>query len=220
MANKREDLWLIALVVAACGLMIYVENVIQPVYVVKSCIKVFLFLGSIVAYCILFKQKIAVFHAKGKALLQIIIIAISVYILILICFFLLRDFMDLNQIRDSLMGKEGINQSNFIFVAVYISLINSFIEELFFRGFAFKHLKALGFQHFSHVFSAAAFSLYHIGIISGWFSLPMFVFIILALFAAGLILNLLCQYADSVLGSWVIHVSANLAINTIGFMIL
>ena len=73
---------------------------------------------------------------------------------------------------------------------------------------------------FAYAFSAGAFAIYHIGIISGWFSFPVFILMVAGLFAAGLALNFFCHYADSILGSWVIHIAANLAINTIGFMIL
>lgn len=220
MNRKLGVQWLIFTTILVCVLMIFVEQLIQPVYVVKSFIKFVLFLGGIFAYCLANKKTFLSFTCKVKELKQILVIAISVYAFILICFFLLRDFMDLNQIRDSLMGKEGIDKQNFLFVAVYISLINSFIEELFFRGFTFKELKTLKNQHFAHVFSAGSFAIYHIGIISGWFSVPIFALMIIALFVAGIILNLFCQYADSIFGSWIVHVSANLAINTIGFMIL
>ena len=31
----------------------------------------------------------------------------------------------------------GVNAGNFVFVALYISIVNSLLEEFFFRGFAF-----------------------------------------------------------------------------------
>jgi len=91
---------------------------------------------------------------------------------------------------------------------------------MFFRGLAFHELHQRGHKQFAYVFSAGAFAVYHVGIISGWFSLPVFTLMIVGLFVAGIVLNLFCRYADSILGSWVIHIAANLAINTIGFMIL
>ena len=144
----------------------------------------------------------------------------GVYLFILIGYFLIQGFLDVEQIRQRLMGKEGIDAGNFIFVALYISIVNSFVEELFFRGLAFRELHQRGHCLFAYLFSASTFAVYHVGIMSGWFSLPVFVLMIAGLFAAGIVLNLFCQYTDSILGSWVIHIAANLAINTIGFMIL
>ena len=203
--------------------MIFVESVIQPIYAVKSIIKVILFLGGVFFFIkTANKSFLPVIYQKEKnrEFKRVIILGSCVYVLILGSYFLLQGYIDADQIRESLMGKEGIDKQSFIFVAVYISLFNSFLEEYFFRGFIFQQLKQLNFQRFAYIFSSAAFAVYHVGIISGWFSVPMFVLMIGALFLAGIALDVFCHYTDSVLGSWIIHISANLAINTIGFMIL
>ena len=220
MEKKQQFVWVIFLVTAVCLAMIYIENVLQPAYAVKSALKVLLFLGAMLYYSIISKKRILSLSYRRKELKRTCILALAVYALILIVFFFIQDYMELNQIRESLIGKEGIHRGNFIFVATYISIVNSFIEELFFRGFAFRAVKQLEFQRFSYVFSAGMFAIYHIGIIGGWFSVPMLALMITGLFAAGIALNFFCQYADSIFGSWVIHIAANLAINSIGFMIL
>jgi len=220
MEKIEQFIWAIFLVTAACLTMIYIENVLQPVYVVKSAWKVLLFLGAVMLYSIITKKRMLSLPNKIKELKQACILALAVYALILFGFFFIQEYIDLNLIRESLLGKEGIHRGNFIFVAAYISIVNSFIEEIFFRGFAFQVVKHLNFQNFAHVFSACVFAIYHIGIIGAWFSVPMLILMIAGLFAAGIVLNLFCQYTDSILGSWSIHVAANLAINTIGFIIL
>ena len=211
---------IICVVVIACSAMIFVESVLQPAYAVKSSIKLVLFLGSVILYARTCECKIALSDYNRITLKRILILAIGVYLFIIAGYFLIQDYLDTEQIRQSLMGKEGIDGSNFIFVAVYISIVNSFIEELFFRGLAFRELHQRGHITLAHLFSAGCFALYHVGIISGWFSLPVFLLIVIGLFAAGIVLNFFCHYADSILGSWAVHISANLAINTIGFMIL
>ena len=211
---------IICVVVIACSAMIFVESVLQPAYAVKSAIKLVLFLGSVILYARTCECKITLSDYNRITLKRILIIAIGVYLFIIAGYFLIQDYLDTEQIRQSLMGKEGIDGSNFIFVAVYISIVNSFIEELFFRGLAFRELHQRGHITLAYLFSAGCFALYHVGIISGWFSLPVFLLIVIGLFAAGIVLNFFCHYADSILGSWAVHISANLAINTIGFMIL
>ena len=215
--NVRETMIVIT---TACVLMVIIESVLQPTYAVKSATKLLLFLGSIFIYERICSRKILSMDFNKKALWRIGILAIGSYLLILGGYFLIQDYLDIEQIKASLMGKEGIDRGNFLFVAIYISVVNSFVEELFFRGFAFQELYKMGYHKVAYLFSAGAFAIYHVGIISGWFSVPVFVLMIAGLFAAGMVLNLFCRYADSIFGSWIIHASANLAINTIGFMIL
>ena len=50
-------------------------------------------------------------------------------------------FFDFSNVVSSLSKNAGVTINNFIFVAVYISFINSLLEEFFFRGFAFLKLK-------------------------------------------------------------------------------
>ena len=218
--KDRDYRSIIGIVIFVCAVMIFVESVLQPAYVVKSAVKLVLFLGSFFLCSRMFHCRVLTKNYHRNALKRIILLAVGVYLFTFAGYHLLQDFLDIEQIRQSLMGKEGIDAGNFIFVALYISIVNSFIEELFFRGLAFSVLHQRIDGRFAYAFSAGAFAIYHIGIISGWFSFPVFILMVAGLFAAGLVLNFFCHYADSILGSWAIHVAANLAINTIGFMIL
>ena len=218
--KDRDFRIILSLVMFVSFAMIFVEGILQPEYVTKSFIKLLLFLGSVFLFSRICHCRVVTKSYNSKALKRMIFLAIGVYFLILAGYYLIQDYLDIEQIRQSLMGKEGIDGSNFIFVALYISIVNSFIEELFFRGLAFRQLHQRGYNKLAYFFSAGTFAAYHVGIISGWFSLPVFVLMILGLFAAGIVLNLFCRYTDSILGSWVIHIAANLAINTVGFMII
>jgi len=70
------------------------------------------------------------------------------------------------------------------------------------------------------VSSSLAFSLYHVAIISAWFNIWIFILIIVGLMFVGYIFNYITEKLDSFLASWIVHIFANLAINTIGFMML
>ena len=195
-------------VILACGVMALVETVIQPGYLVKSAVKLTLFLGTVLA-----------FRPRGllgrEGLKMGLWLGAGIYLLLLGAFFLFRPFIDLNAIAAGLLGKEGVDRENFIWVALYISLVNSFLEELLFRGLAFlelrRHTRCAG------VFSAGAFALYHIGILDGWFSPWIYGLCMAGLFVGGLIFNWLDR-KGSILPSWLAHAAANLAINTIGLM--
>lgn len=195
-------------------LMFIVERYLQPNYFLKSLLKMILFGGSIIYYLknndISFFSFINYKNFKYKKLS--IGLAMVTFFGIIIGYFLIADFIDAKQITNSLLSKENITAQNFIFVAVYISLVNSFLEESFFRGLILKESNSF--------ISAALFALYHIGIMTSWFKWYIFLLLILLLFIAGIILNFLTSKNDTFIASWLVHVAANLGINTIGFILL
>ncbi len=132
---------------------------------------------------------------------------------------LLKDVFDFSAITGALTGNIGVTRDNFVFVSLYISFVNSLLEEFFFRGFAFLTLKKLSTRRFAYLFSAAVFSLYHVAMMIGWFSVEVFVIVLAGLFAGGLIFNFLNEKSGTIYPSWFVHMFANFAINTIGFML-
>lgn len=205
---KHRKIGILLAVILACGIMALVETVIRPGYLIKSAVKLVLFLGIVLA---LRPRRFLI----GEGLKMGLWLGAGIYILVLVAFFLFRPFIDLNTIAEGLLGKEGVDRENFLWVALYISLVNSFLEELLFRGLAFLELRE--HTRFAGVFSAAAFALYHIGILDGWFSPWIYGLCMAGLFAGGLIFNWLDRQG-SILPSWLAHAAANLAINTIGLV--
>jgi membrane protease YdiL (CAAX protease family) len=57
------------------------------------------------------------------------------------------------------------------------------LREFFFRGFAFTTLRRHSSRAFAYLFSSLAFSLYHLSMMIGWFSLPLYSLILISLFA-------------------------------------
>ncbi len=108
----------------------------------------------------------------------------------------------------------GVTGNNFWLVSLYIAFVNSFLEEFFFRGFGFLSLgEALG-PKAAYLFSSLLFALYHVAIMASWFSLALFL-----LLTAGLLFNWLDSRTNSLYPSWFVHICANLAINSIGFLL-
>ena len=97
--------------------------------------------------------------------------------------------------------------------------MNSLLEELFFRGFLFLNLKHRS-RRFAYVFSAGAFAAYHVAMMIGWFSPVLWLLVMAGLFVGGLIFNWLNEKQESIYPSWLVHMFANFAINTIGFILL
>ena len=72
----------------------------------------------------------------------------------------------------------------------------------------------------SGLISAISFSLYHVAMMIGWFSVAPFILVMVGLILGGIIFNFLNEKLDTIYCSWLTHMFANFAINTIGFMLL
>ena len=73
---------------------------------------------------------------------------------------------------------------------------------------------------FAYLFSAAAFAIYHAGMLIGMIGPGLFVLALAALFGCGLLFDLLDAYRKRIWVSWLVHMGANLAINAVGMKLL
>ncbi len=219
---KKEFGYFIAAVIAACGIMAFTDGVIMPGYAAKSAVKIAVFLLIPYIFSRIFKETDLTSFIKfskngfGKSFL----LGAGIYLLITGGYFALSGIIDFSKIAGSLSENAGVTKENFLFVSIYISFANSFLEEFFFRGFVFSNAKKLSGRKFAYLFSAGAFSLYHTAMMIGWFSLPVFLLILSGLFIGGIIFNMLNEKTGSVYTSWFVHMFANFGINTIGFILL
>jgi uncharacterized protein len=151
-----------------------------------------------------------------KALIQSLLLGLIIYFTILGGFVIIQSIISLDVIRESLLAQVNVNRDNFIFVALYISFINSWIEEFFFRGFGYFKIKPILGKYMSMILSSLLFAIYHISIVRDWAHPLLVVLAILGLFFVGIFFILLNERNHNVLSSWMVHMFANLAINTIG----
>ena len=209
------------LVIIACIVMGIVDAVIQPGYAIKSAIKIIMFLLIPIVYGLFFKE----FNIKNlmkpdkKGLCIAICLGFVIYGVVLGAYWIFKDVFDFSALTGSLNETTGVNKSNFIWVAIYISFVNSLLEEFFFRGFSFITLKKLTSRRFAYVFSSMAFALYHIAMMIGWFGLPVILISLVGLFIGGMIFNRFDEKSENIYLSWLIHMFANFATNTIGFIL-
>lgn len=221
MRSRKKIASLITIIVLSCLAMSLVDAVIRPDYVVKSAIKIILFLTLPISYAMIaggvpFRR---LFSFQKEGLLMSLLLGFGVFTFILGGYFLIGPLFDFTNVTGALQENIGVNAGNFVFVALYISIANSLLEEFFFRGFAFFTLKELVGRRFAYLFSAGAFAVYHMAIMTSWFSVELFLLLIAALFVAGLLFNWLNERNGNIYASWMVHMFANLAINTIGFML-
>lgn len=146
-------------------------------------------------------------------------LGICVYVLIIGAYFTIGNYFDFNQITSSLESGIGVNYNNFIFVALYISFINSLLEEFFFRGYAFIYLSKYVSKKVAYIFSSLAFALYHVAMMITWFDIILISLLILSLFIGGVIFDFLDEKTGTIYNSWFVHMFANFSINTIGLIL-
>ncbi len=221
MTDKKRAYKICSIVVLCCVIMSLVDGVWQPHYGVKSAVKILLFLLMPTIYYLTDRESrvFSVLRANKKGMLRAICLCVPVYLIILGGYLLLKDVFDFSAVTGALTGNIGVNAENFVYVSVYISFVNSLLEEFFFRGFACLILSKYASQRFAFLFSAVTFALYHIAMMIGWFSVWVYAIIMLGLVAGGLIFNYLDSKTESIYTSWFVHAFANFAINTVGFML-
>ena len=220
--KKRSVILIFAVTIICCAAMAVIDGILRPGYAVKSVIKMAMFMlipliASQVDRGVLY---LPLLRPKNKGLLPAIALGVGIYVVILGGYFLVSPFFDFSKIAGALTTNAGVTKENFLYVSLYISFVNSFLEEFFFRGFVFTNLKQLSGRKLAYIFSATAFSLYHVAMMIGWFSPTLFLLVMVGLAAGGMIFNWLNEKLDTIYCSWLTHMFANFAINTIGFILL
>lgn len=220
--NKRKTITSILIITfISIAVMSIIDGIINPGYLCKSAIKIIMFLLIPLVYTA-YDNKINlkdIFKVKSKGkLFASIFLGLLVYIIILSAYLILKGFINLDSIKNILAENLKVNKDNFIYVSLYISFINSLLEEFFFRGFIFLNLKKLIISKYAYIISALAFAIYHVAIMGSWFSPIIFLLAMAGLFIGGLIFNYLNESNENIYSSWLVHMMANFAINTVGFI--
>ncbi len=202
-------------------IMSLVDGLIQPGYLTKSIIKIMLFL--IIPLILNYLEgdwKIGDYLRlkDKKSFYQSLLLGVCVYGLIMGVYFLIGPYINLNLIKSELLKELGVSRGNFLLVALYISFVNSLLEEFFFRGFLFLGLLEKTTRKRAYILSSLLFAIYHIAVLDSWFNPYLFILAMTGLFTGGLIFNYLNEKNKSILNSWIVHMMANFAINHIGLM--
>ena len=198
----------------------YIEEIyIRPEYLIKCIIKVSTFSGVILLYAALSKKKILdIINLKKPEKIGVLLGGIAFFFVgMFALFFIFKNQIEWSGIKESLVGKEGFTRQNCLFAFAYIIIFNSFLEEAFFRGF----LSGIFTKKWvGYIISAVLFSAYHIGIVGGWFTIPIFLICIFGLVLVALFLQWLNNHYKTIVANWLVHASANIAINIIGTLLI
>ena len=201
----------------------FIDAVVRPPYFSKIPIKILFFLALPMLFFAFWREEWsefkALFRFQKKGLLISLLLGIVIFGVILGGYFALRGVIDFSGVTSSLTSGMGITADNFVWVAIYISIMNSFLEEFFFRGFGFITLKKYVSVKFAYFFSPVLFAVYHVGMLVGMFHPAVLALLMFGLIVGGLIFNALNDRLGNIYPSWFVHMAANFAINTIGFIL-
>ncbi|QDP39906.1 CPBP family intramembrane glutamic endopeptidase [Radiobacillus deserti] len=145
--------WIIGSSLFACFFLYIVEQVMEVNYGWKTFSKWIVFLLLPIFLFRFIKREKQEKSLQKKGLLFGLLFGFISFSSIIIAYFVLRESIDFDAIIWELK-KSGIDASNFIFVAVYITLGNSLLEEFFFRGFIFLNLNQAGYKKVAYLFSS------------------------------------------------------------------
>ncbi len=201
----------------------FIDAFVQPPYFSKIPIKIVFFLVLPLFFFVINRDEWdefrSLFSFKRRGLLVSLLLGVAVFSVILGGYFITRGFVDYSGVTSNLTSEMGIDADNFIYVAIYISIMNSFLEEFFFRGFGFITLKKFVNARFAYIFSPVLFAVYHVGMMLGMFHIGVLLMLMAGLICGGLIFNALNDKLGNIYPSWFVHMAANFAINTVGFIL-
>ncbi|GAA0488063.1 hypothetical protein GCM10008986_12050 [Salinibacillus aidingensis] len=144
-------------------------------------------------------------------------LGIAAFIIVLLSFILLKDYINMDGITGDLRSRLNITLETYIFVAIYITFGNSLLEEFFFRGFIFLKLYQANYKTFAYLFSSSLFAIYHMAIFATWFNIWLILLAIVGLFTIGIIFCWLNTKSNNFLNSWILHILADIAVVSLGF---
>ena len=217
---KKEQIGIIAVVIICCIIMAVTETIIEPAYWIKSAAKIAVFMLLPILTMKLYKIKIfdGSFALDKKNILKLLLLGLGIYAVIIGAYFLTRNVVDYSSLVTSQMADQKVTKDNFIFVALYISFCNSFLEEFLFRFVSFIKLSEFTSKKPAYVFSSVMFAVYHIAMIGSSFPLPLLILALFGLTAGGFIFDYVDSKNKNIYNSWMIHMFADFAIVTIWYI--
>ncbi len=214
--NKKETAVLFALIIFPPILLILSRQFLPTNYLFSSLYKI-VFLFPIFYYIAIEKKSWKSTYKENfskktfqKTWKRMAITGISLAIVYVAIFLLLKSFLDLPTITEKLQALASINTTNIVFIGIYIILLNSLLEEFFWRGFLFKKMKE-NIGNASYLITGLAFSFHHIMFYYDWFSFPFFLVVTLGLTIYAIIMNYIFNKYQDLYSCWLVHAIADTA---------
>ena len=209
-----------AFAVICCVVMAFIETVIEPAYFVKSAAKavIFLALPLVIAGAAGIRLWDGPLGMDRKSIASLLALGLVIYGVILGGYALTRNIFDYTSLVRALSADQKVDGGSFVWVALYISFCNSFLEEFFFRLVAFLELSKHTAKGTAYAFSSVLFAVYHMAMIGTSFPPLLLALCLIGLAVGGLIFDYVDDRKGTIYNSWVIHMFADFAIMTIWYL--
>ena len=161
-----------------------------------------------------FKEEYNFKNVKWSDLKFPLYVGLFIFFLAIVGYFILRPIVPAETLVGGLQSL-GITKENIIPSVLYISFINSFIEEFFFRGFLFYEFKGISLK-VAYLVSSFLFSLYHVLVMFTIFNWIMGILAMIGLMVVGMTLVYVNRSNKSIINSWIVHIFADLGVCIIG----
>lgn len=218
--NKINHLFVVLSTILVVVLLYIADQVLTLNYNTKIIVKLVLFFGlhfislKVIKYNYVKDSLANIAHLnKNKPAL---LLGLIIFLFVLGAYMVLRQFIDVTAMVAEFDSKYEINRGNILYYGLYITFINSLLEEMFFRGFIFLNLKHLGFKREGYIFSSLIFSLYHLANFQNFVSPIAILAACVCLFVGGVIFCRLDDKKSSFFNSWFVHIAADAAIVLVG----
>jgi membrane protease YdiL (CAAX protease family) len=209
----------------ACGILYYIEQYVGVSYAYKASLKVLLFLlipwfGIRKLEDTSTKVLLGLDHMKWRDIKLGVVVGGLAFVSLVGLAFIFVPMIDFVSMREELANKLHVTKTTFVFVGLYITFINSLLEEVFFRGVLLMSYLKKGQRIFGICFSAILFGIYHMAMFQTWFPPVLVALCVVGLILVGVGFNLINMKTKTFVNSWIIHIIADSAIMLIGYKML
>lgn len=147
-------------------------------------------------------------------------ITIGLSAIYLCAYIMFRGYFDAGAVADQLAGTTGTSPETILWIGLFIIVINSVIEEYFWRGFLFRELNDLVPVWLAHLLTGIGFSLHHAVFYIHWFNGGLIALATVGLFGFSVIMNIVFIRFRDLFSCWVIHAAVDVVQIYIGIRLI
>jgi membrane protease YdiL (CAAX protease family) len=147
--NRRKLFYILSATLITIITLYLIDQVLQVNYISKVIVKLVVFSLFPMIYIKVTKDNFIKNSFSDKKLFSIKlshILGVLIFFVILITFYFTKKYINIDVLIYEFEVKYKINKSNILYYGIYLSLVNSLLEEFFFRGFIFLNLKNIGMR--------------------------------------------------------------------------
>ncbi|MEJ2044960.1 MAG: type II CAAX endopeptidase family protein [Reinekea sp.] len=186
-----------------------------------ACSKIILFIGPVFYWRFVQKNKLVFPAVKKQGMLAGIISAILLALVIFLSYWLIaRPNLNAEPLKDMMQSVGLTSPEKYVVLALYLTLINSLIEEYVFRWFFFKQLSQVMNPSSAVFFAAVLFTVHHTVVLAAYLPWYFNLLASLGVLSGGLIWSYLYYRYGHIWPSYISHIGADVGVFSVGYVLL